>query len=1485
MYCHYAMDEVSESSKLNGDNEASSTSVRSTRRGILRSSALLTALSVGTTGSVTGDIGITPADVTDADWTMWRFNRANTGYNPQINQIDALEAAWGEPYIPADPAGNLYSPSVADGTVYYGMFDQQMHAIDANTGEEQWTAGVGDIIQSSPTILDGTVYSGSHDGNIYAWDADTGDEKWSITGGGAGERHTSVTVSQDQNTIYIGSDRLVFSLEPETGAVNWTFESPNHFISSPTLSGGRVYIGAGAPEDDGDGYVHALDDQGDQVEELWRREFPDANVRSTAAVSGGTVFVGTLSGSSINPAQETLTSDSIDTRVDTYGVTAETAASDLTGSVWALDADTGEVNWTYGNGGVFSSPAVAENTVFIGVRNVESETSRVVALDQDSGDQVWAFEFNGYVTASPAYAAGQVYIGGSDGRLYVVDAATGEQITRTQLSGNVYSPAVTDDGVYVANSSSQIFALTTETTDRGVTGTITDQNGNPIEGVEVGLFTRTDLFKPLGFISDSITGNPTLPEPVVSAVTAADGSYEILNADPGAYVAVAVPPDGADVSPSLMRTVASPIVIGDGVETRDVTLDGRPLRELEPVFEDAFDLVGDPRERQAETLIDRHTARSAEISVAGTTEFDAVSNGVTRVSDTISLLDLGLTFDGATDADTVHQELEREAVGRSIEVNYNGLMRVIRDIFETLDIDQQEALATITTAIVNQSWLEDQIYGAGEAAVEEFLETTEFYQDPADAIAENEDRFAELTTTEPAEEFDLNVVEERVEYFIDQFRGKGIPGAVITPTGNIYHYEQTEAQARSFENTQSAIDAIQTTEKVAQVTQVVGKALMATGKGAPIGALLWGAGKKVDTATDVAEPLARLKLALDWGLTLVHWGIDLQDIESLNQELIDWLEVVVEEGITPVAPDDIVIESIDLGLVESPIRTNYVTANTPDDPDFGSSIPGIGDSLRAEKIAIVELRNTSSEPVSVRIGMYDIRSDAETYSDSAALSPPPEDEPYELDPGESHQFFPTYRTAPFNPVDNHQMITNVFVDGQILTGSEPQTFNVLLQPPSLGSSTTPEREYYALTQASKGHNEVLTQEEEEELEPTSKTILNTELTPETSTSETTVTTASDTNNVLVSHVTDGIAALRVFDEQGRSVGYDAERDEIINQIPEATYTGPNSNPELVSLPEGPDRTLTVEVNSYRFVTDESTTTSVQLTEIPEREALLSVSPGVISTIGAPGEITTVELELSEVGRQVGINNGAISSAVFENSVGTPLPEGVTVELSQTEFSLAPDSSEAVQVEFRADASVAIPADEPTRFEGNILIETENAGSVEATLSLLLLNTDRNDLRLTVSADGVTKLTVLDADPTVFELEERPPGMTPTDAVSVSGRGEGEARFITTEYQLNSGLEAYIQAEDGWQQVPLESRESQLEVVIEDTAQVPNDEPGASLLIGETDSDVYLRQIANKKDIVDTASLRTAVADWREGTISRAWLETVAARWESENKVP
>jgi len=131
---------------------------------------LLAAVSAGagTGRSVTGDEHVDSESVTESDWTMWRFNRSNTGFNPHISRIEEFSFKWDSAYDAAAGSGNLYSPSVTEDTLYYGTFDERMHAVDLATGDQVWTVSVGDIIQSSPTILEGTVYSGSHDGNIYA---------------------------------------------------------------------------------------------------------------------------------------------------------------------------------------------------------------------------------------------------------------------------------------------------------------------------------------------------------------------------------------------------------------------------------------------------------------------------------------------------------------------------------------------------------------------------------------------------------------------------------------------------------------------------------------------------------------------------------------------------------------------------------------------------------------------------------------------------------------------------------------------------------------------------------------------------------------------------------------------------------------------------------------------------------------------------------------------------------------------------------------------------------------------------------------------------------------------------------------------------------------------------------------------------------------------------------------------------------------------
>ena len=81
------------------------------------------------------------------------------------------------------------------------------------------------------------------------------------------------------------------------------------------------------------------------------------------------------------------------------------------------------LKWTFStNGAIYSSPAVAGGTVYVG-----SADGNLYAVDAASGKLRWKFDAHGRVSSSPAVAAGVVYAVSLDGNLYAVDAATGQQ--------------------------------------------------------------------------------------------------------------------------------------------------------------------------------------------------------------------------------------------------------------------------------------------------------------------------------------------------------------------------------------------------------------------------------------------------------------------------------------------------------------------------------------------------------------------------------------------------------------------------------------------------------------------------------------------------------------------------------------------------------------------------------------------------------------------------------------------------------------------------------------------------------------------------------------------------------------------------------------------------------------------------------------------------------------------------------------------------
>lgn len=156
-------------------------------------------------------------------------------------------------------------------------------------------------------------------------------------------------------------------------------------------------------------------------------------VQSTPAVAGGVVYVGSGDG-----------------------------------HLYALDARTGMERWRFAAGrAITSSPAVAGGLVYVGSRD-----GAYVAVDAATGVRrwrvetgpdaplAWGFESGDVYTASPTLAGGLALLGGSDGQLWAVDAASGAMRWRFRTGGRVRSsPAVAGARVYVGSMDGTLYAL------------------------------------------------------------------------------------------------------------------------------------------------------------------------------------------------------------------------------------------------------------------------------------------------------------------------------------------------------------------------------------------------------------------------------------------------------------------------------------------------------------------------------------------------------------------------------------------------------------------------------------------------------------------------------------------------------------------------------------------------------------------------------------------------------------------------------------------------------------------------------------------------------------------------------------------------------------------------------------------------------------------------------------------------------------------
>ncbi len=293
--------------------------------------------------------------------------------------LTLLSACSGASTIPSSWPGLSAGKGVA-----YLAYQTQVYAINASTGVQLW---------SYPTEPDNRI-------QFYA----------------------DPVLSPDGQLIVGGYHHVLYSLNPETGQLNWQFQqAKNRYVGSPLVTEKGIY----APN--ADKTLYALDASGallwtfETKGEIWGRPI--------ASADGFSIYLPSLDH-----------------------------------TVYAIDANDGSLIWSTGDlgGAVIGTPALGEDgTLYLGTLG-----SEVIALDSTDGTVRWRVSTEGWVWSGIALAEGRLYFGDLNGNLYALQAADGNrvwQIKSEQLDGPIVAaPLVHQGRLYVVTESGTLYAVDLE---------------------------------------------------------------------------------------------------------------------------------------------------------------------------------------------------------------------------------------------------------------------------------------------------------------------------------------------------------------------------------------------------------------------------------------------------------------------------------------------------------------------------------------------------------------------------------------------------------------------------------------------------------------------------------------------------------------------------------------------------------------------------------------------------------------------------------------------------------------------------------------------------------------------------------------------------------------------------------------------------------------------------------------------------------------
>jgi len=114
--------------------------------------------------------------------------------------------------------GSESYPVTANGIVYIGARNGQIHAFDAASQTETWTYQLEGFVDAAPAISDGVLYAASGDGNVYAF-TNASEVTNLANGNSAADTRPQGIVTHDAAPVYTRKDRITTSASEGTSVL------------------------------------------------------------------------------------------------------------------------------------------------------------------------------------------------------------------------------------------------------------------------------------------------------------------------------------------------------------------------------------------------------------------------------------------------------------------------------------------------------------------------------------------------------------------------------------------------------------------------------------------------------------------------------------------------------------------------------------------------------------------------------------------------------------------------------------------------------------------------------------------------------------------------------------------------------------------------------------------------------------------------------------------------------------------------------------------------------------------------------------------------------------------------------------------------------------------------------------------------------------------------------------------------------------------